>query len=109
LIRTSLSSASLEVSDPFSVFPPRAAASIDWVCFAQPPAPSGTHNLLAPSSALSLPALFHAGSALGTHPPELCSSRAAVRCFQRLSPPDVFTSSGFCSTRESTTRFSGLD
>jgi hypothetical protein len=65
LIRTSLSSASLEVSDPFSVFPPRAAASIDWVCFAQPPAPSGTHNLLAPSSAPSLPAIFHAGSAPG--------------------------------------------
>jgi len=43
------------------------------------------------------------------HPPELCSSRAAVRCFQRQSPHDVFTPSGFCSTRESATRTGGLD
>jgi hypothetical protein len=26
---------------------------------------------------------------VGLHPPELCSSRAAVRCLQRLSPLDV--------------------
>jgi len=52
-------------------------------------APAGFLNLLAPSSAPSLPALFHAGSALGVCPSEPRSSRAAVRCFQRLSPLGV--------------------
>jgi len=46
---------------------------------------------LTPSSALSLPALFHAGSALGVNPSKLSSSCAAVRCFQRLSPLGVLT------------------
>jgi hypothetical protein len=42
------------------------------------------------------------------HPPELSSSRAAVRCFQRRSPRGVSTPSGFCSARESVTRSSCL-
>jgi hypothetical protein len=42
------------------------------------------------------------------HPPELSSSRVAVRCFQRRSPRGVLTPSGFCSTRESVTRSSCL-
>ena len=42
------------------------------------------------------------------HPPELCSSRVAVRCLQRHSPLGVSTPSGFCSTRESATRSSCL-
>jgi hypothetical protein len=42
------------------------------------------------------------------HPPELSSSRVAVRCFQRRSPRGVSTPSGFCSTRESATRSSCL-
>jgi len=37
----------------------------DRVCLTRSPAPSGSLNLLVLSSALSLPALFHAGSALG--------------------------------------------
>jgi len=57
--------ASLEVSDPFSVFQLGAAAACGRDCLTRPPAPSGFPNLLAPSSAPSLPALFHAGSALG--------------------------------------------
>jgi hypothetical protein len=43
------------------------------------------------------------------HPSEPCSSRAAVRCFQRRSPLGVCAPSGSCSARESATRFSGLD
>jgi len=42
------------------------------------------------------------------HPPELSSSRVAVRCSQRRSPLGVSTPSGFCSTRESATRSSCL-
>jgi len=37
------------------------------------------------------PALFHAGSALGVHPPELCSSRVATRRSRRRSPLDVLS------------------
>lgn len=51
-------------------------------------APSGFPNLLAPSSAPSLPALS-GRSALGVRPPELCSSRAAVRRLRRRSPHAV--------------------
>jgi hypothetical protein len=40
----------------------------DRVCLARPPAPSGFLNLVAPRSAPCLPALFHAGSALGVAP-----------------------------------------
>jgi hypothetical protein len=50
------------------------------------PPPTGFLNLLASSSAPNLPALFHAGSALGVHPSELCSFRAAVRRLQRRCP-----------------------
>jgi len=60
-----INSASREVQNPLSVFPLRAAAS--WLgLHSQPPAPSGVHNLLTPSSAPSLLALFHARSALGS-------------------------------------------
>jgi hypothetical protein len=41
---------------------------------------------MASSSAPDLPALFHAGSAPGVHPSELCSFRAAERRLQRRCP-----------------------
>jgi hypothetical protein len=89
--QTPTSSSSLEVFTP-SAFPPLgAAASIDRACVSRSPAPPGFLNLMTLSSAPSLPALFHAGSALGVHPPKLSSSCAAVRCFQRLSPLGVPT------------------
>jgi hypothetical protein len=59
----------------------------------RPPAPSGSSNLLAPSSALSLPGLVPCRIRSWGHPPELSSSRAAVRCFQRRSPLGVPTAS----------------
>jgi hypothetical protein len=101
-------------------------------------APSGFRNLLTPCSTPHLLALFHARSALGVPPPELCSSRAAVRRLRRRYPPDVHRRaaprlrvlpgqelapkdrkkrrrtgpvgppSGFCSTRESVTEHDGL-
>jgi hypothetical protein len=74
---------------PLQRFPARSSGMNGRTYLARPPAPSGFRNLLAPSSAPSLPALFHAGSAPGVNPPELSSSRAAVRCFQRLSPLGV--------------------
>jgi len=52
-------------SDPFSVFPAQGSGIAGRAFLTQPPAPSGSRNLLALSSAPSLPALFHAGSALG--------------------------------------------
>jgi hypothetical protein len=55
----------------------------------RPPAPSGYRNLLAPSSAPSLPGLISCRIRSWGHPPELCSSRAAVRCSQRRSPLGV--------------------
>jgi hypothetical protein len=64
----------------------------------RPPAPSGFLNLLTPSSTASLLALFHARSAHGVRPPELFSSRAAVRRLQRLCPLDV--SSAFQTPRQ---------
>jgi len=89
--QTPTSSSSLEVFTP-SAFPPLgAAASIDRACISQSPAPPGFLNLMTLSSAPSLPALFHAGSALGVHPPKLSSSCTAVRCFQRPSPLGVPT------------------
>jgi len=82
---------------------------IDRVCISRSPAPSGVHNLLAPSSAPSLPALFHAGSAPGV----------TLQSFAPLAQPHAVPSavtllafpapSGFCSTRESASRLSGLD
>ena len=52
-------------------------------------AASGFLNLMPPWSIPCLPALFHAGSALGVPPPGFCSPYAAVRCFQRRFPLDV--------------------
>jgi hypothetical protein len=74
----------------------------------RPPAPSGYRNLLAPSSAPSLPALFHAGSALGVTlqsfiPPAQPYAVSSAAPLLALPPP-----SGFCSTRESATRSSCL-
>jgi len=85
-------SASHEVSDPCSAFPTQSSG-LKWLWFTkpEPPAPPGVRNLLALSSALSLPALFHAGSAHGVNPSELCSSRVAVRRFRRLDPLGVPT------------------
>ena len=50
------------------------------------PPPTGFHNLMASSSAPDLLALFHARSAPGVRPSELCSSRAAVRRLRRRCP-----------------------
>jgi len=82
---------------------------IERACISRSPAPSGVHNLLAPSSAPSLPALFHAGSALGV----------TLQSFAPLAQPYAVSSavpllafstpSGSCSTRESAIRLSGLD
>jgi len=57
----------------------------------RPPAPSGSRNLLAPSSAPSLPGLVPCRIRSWGHPPELSSSHAAARCFQRRSPLGVPT------------------
>jgi hypothetical protein len=83
---------------PLRFFPlqrlPARGSGMNWPGLqTQPPAPPGFLNLLALSSAPSLPALFHAGSAPGVHPSELCSSRAAVRCSQRRSPLGVRSAS----------------
>jgi hypothetical protein len=102
-------------------------------------ASSGFLNLLTPSSASDLPALFQTGSALGVLPSEPSSSRAAVRRLRRRCPPVVRNHradatvgvvagakdsapillqqapprssppSGLCSARESATSTGGLD
>jgi hypothetical protein len=59
---------SLEVSSPSAFSRLRAAAYCGRVCLTQPPAPPGFLNLLTHSSALGLPALFHAGPAHGVAP-----------------------------------------
>jgi hypothetical protein len=64
------SSCALFAAPPLRFFPlqrlPAQGSGMKWPGLqTQPPAPSGFLNLLAPSSAPSLPALFHAGSALG--------------------------------------------
>jgi hypothetical protein len=79
---------SLEVSSP-TASPRTGQRHSDQVCLTWPPAPPGFLNLMAPSSAPSLLAIFHARSAHGVRPTELYSSRAAVRCSQRLCPHDV--------------------
>jgi len=82
---------------------------IGRACISRPPAPSGFLNLLTPSSAPSLPALFHAGSALGI------TLQSFLPPVQPYAVPSAFplltfqTPSGFCSAREFATRFSGLD
>jgi hypothetical protein len=78
-------------SVPYSVSPPAAAASNERAFHTRTPAPPGSLNLLALRSAASLLALFHARSAHGVRPSELCSSRAAVRRLRRLCPPVVET------------------
>jgi hypothetical protein len=96
-------------SRPLQRFPAQGSGMIGRACISRPPAPSGDHNLLAPSSAPSLPALFHAGSALGVTlqsflPP--AQPYAVSSAIPLLAFP---TPSGCCSTRESATRLSGLD
>jgi len=94
---------------PPSAFPHPEQRPVGRACISRPPAPSGSHNLLAPSSAPSLPALFHAGSALGVTlqgfvppaQPHAVSSAVTLLAFE---PP-----SGSCSTPKSATRLSGLD
>jgi len=83
------SSSSLEVFSPSASSSPEAAARLARLRVSRPPSAFRFSQPLDASSAPSLPALFHAGSALGVYPPELCSSRAAVRCSQRLSPHGV--------------------
>jgi len=107
--RAPFSSASLEVLIPTAFPVPRAAAScLAGFLHSRPPASSGSRNLLTPQSAPSLPALFHAGSALGitlqslfpTAQPYAISSAAPLLVFH--------TPSGSCSTRQSATRSSYL-
>jgi hypothetical protein len=74
---------------PLQRIPTRGSGFVGRVYLARPPAPSGYLNLLAPQSAPSLLALFHARSAHGVHPSEPCSSRAAVRRLRRRCPLDV--------------------
>jgi hypothetical protein len=62
---------------PLQRFPTWSSGMIGRPCLARPPASSGFLNLLTPSSAPRLPALFHAGSAHGVRPTKLSSSRAA--------------------------------
>jgi len=57
--------ASLEVRSPSALSHSEQRLEFGRTYLIRPPTPSGIHNLLAPSSAPSLPALFHAGSALG--------------------------------------------
>jgi hypothetical protein len=68
-------------------------------CLTRPPAPSGFLNLSTPSSVPSLVALFHATSALGVHPSELSSSRAAVRRLRRRSPLVVQANPGLLHSK----------
>jgi hypothetical protein len=73
---------------------PAQGSGMNWPgLHSRPPAPSGSHNLLAPSSAPSLPGLISCRIRSWGHPSELSSSRAAVRCFQRRSPLGVPTAS----------------
>jgi hypothetical protein len=100
-------SSSLEVSTP-SAFPRPGQRHDGWAYLAQPPAPLGSRNLVAPSSAPSLPALFHAGSALGVTlqsflPPAQPYAVPSAVPLLAFAPP-----SGFCSARESATRVRGL-
>jgi len=65
-------------------------------CISRPPAPSGSRNLLAPSSAPSLPALFHAGSALGVtlqsfHPPAQPHAVSSASPLLAFEPPSGFS------------------
>jgi hypothetical protein len=76
---------------PLQRFPAQGSGMNGWDCISQPPAPSGYRNLLAPSSAPSLPGLVSCRIRSWDHPPELSSSRAAVRCLQRRSPLGVQT------------------
>jgi len=75
-------------SFPFSAFSSPQQHDMGRSCHTPNPlAPSGFLNLLTPSSAASLPALFHAGITHGVDcPSELCPFHAAVRCLQRLYP-----------------------
>jgi len=82
---------------------------IGRACISRPPAPSGDHNLLAPSSAPSLPALFHAGSALGVTLQSLVPPAQPYAVSSAVPLLAFSAPSGCCSTRESTTRLSGLD
>jgi hypothetical protein len=72
---------------PLQRLPAQGSGMIDRVSQTRPPAPSGFLDLLTPSSAPSLPThISESDPLLGFHPPELCSSRAAVRRLQRLCP-----------------------
>jgi len=107
--RTSFCSASLEVWSPSASSRTEQRLKMVGPSMPNPPAPSGFLNLLAPSSAPSLPALFHAGSALGVTlqsflppaQPYAVSSAVPLVAFQ---PP-----SGCRSTRESAIPSGGLD
>jgi hypothetical protein len=77
----SATTASHEVSSP-TASPRAGQRHVDRVCLARSPAPSGFRNLVAPSSAPRLPALFHAGSAHGVVP-----SRALLHSCSRAPSP----------------------
>jgi len=86
--RPPMSSASLEVSTPTASSPPRAAAS--WSGLPRPTACAFRCSQPLGASIRPEPAgLVSCRIRSWGHPPELCSSRAAVRCSQRLSPLGV--------------------
>jgi hypothetical protein len=79
---------------PLQRFPARGSGTMvaELPALDRPP-PSGFLDLLAFSSAPDLLALFHARSAPGVRPSELCSFRAAVRRLRRRCPLVVGMSS----------------
>jgi hypothetical protein len=108
LCRAPSGSASLEVSTPSaSSHSEQRPDGQDLP--SRPPAPSGSRNLLAPSSAPSSPALFHAGSAPGVTLQSFLPPAQPYAVSSAVPLLTFDTPSGFCSTRESATRSSGLD
>jgi len=73
-------------SFPFSVSSTQSSSRSVSAYLTQTLASPGFLNLLTPSSTLCLLALFHASSAHGVFPSELCSPHAAVLCFHSRCP-----------------------
>jgi hypothetical protein len=84
--RATTNGSSLEVCSPTAYPLAKQRLSFARGCRPRAPASSGFLDLVTPSSAPRLLALFHARSAHGVCPSELCSSRAAVRRLRRLLP-----------------------
>jgi len=96
---------------PLQRLPARGSGNLVGLSTPDRLASSGFLNLLTPLSAPGLPALFHAGSARGVRPSELCSFRTGgdrLRYHYPLAVSDgddrllartTFTSSGFLGPR----------